>query len=389
MEAEEPNELAIFDPCLTADNGQTLVCGADPLVGDPGFRVNLVEPLPADAVEIPGAAVGEDNRVWLVQLADGTICRYALGVSSTIDGERANYTCADGSVLLGDLQPGTVWQADRIALADIVRTDDGYEADQVNPAEVAVIWQPVDPAELVEEIGLTVSELSIDSTDVAQTITRQVRPAVPYDPELSVRLDGEPAHLRFVFDNEDLPEQGGVFRDHSQLLIYPVEAYLDVYREAEVDEVSQRIETLQALLQDRPDQIDGEIPVLPGFGDAQQDLATRIKYLDFAGGSGVRFLTHYGVGAVPVTDHSTFYTFQGLTDDGNYYIAYYHPASTKLLPGDFEAIGELIEDEDAFAENFETYLQELNDQLEAAEAAEFTPDLTKLDAMLESLQIQP
>ena len=78
-----------------------------------------------------------------------------------------------------------------------------------------------------------------------------------------------------------------------------------------------------------------------------------------------------------------------MTDDGNYYIAYYHPASTKLLPGDFEAIGELIEDEDAFAENFETYLQELNDQLEAAEAAEFTPDLTKLDAMLESLQIQP
>jgi hypothetical protein len=325
----------------------------------------------------------------LVQLADGTICRFALGVTTTIDGERANYTCSDGSVLLGDLQPGTVWQADRIALADIIRSDDGYEADQVNPAEVAVIWQPVDPMALVEEIGLTANEMSIDPAGVAQTITPQVRPAVPYDPELSARLDGEPAHLRFVFDNEDLPEQGGVFRDHSQLLIYPVEAYLDVYREAEVDEVSQRIETLQALLQDRPNPIDGEIPVLPGFGDAQQDLAAQIKYLDFDGGSGVRFLTHYGVGVVPITDHSTFYTFQGLTDDGNYYIAYYHPASTELLPGDFEAIGDLIEDEDAFAENFETYLQEIGDQLDAAETADFTPDLTNLDAMLESLQIQP
>ncbi|MDH3674622.1 MAG: WG repeat-containing protein [Anaerolineae bacterium] len=389
VEADEPNESATFDPCLTADNGRTLVCGADPLVGDPGFRVNLVEPLPKEDEKSPIAQTGGDNRVWLVQLADGSICRFALGVTSTIDGERANYTCSDGSVLLGDLQPGTVWQADRIALADILRTEDGYEAGQISPVEIAVIWQPVDPAAVLEEIGLTADELGIDYAGVAETITPQLRPAVPFEPALSARLDGEPAHLRFVFDNEDLPEFAGIYRDQAQLLIYPVEAYQAMAREAGTDEVSQRIEALQTLLQDRPETIEGEIPVLPAFGDADQQLATRIKYLDFDGGAGIRFVTHYGVEAAPITDHSTFYTFQGLTDDGKYYIAYYHPAATKLLPADVEEIARLVPDHDTFAENFKTYLQETNDRLAGANTTDFTPNLVDLDTMIESLQIQP
>jgi hypothetical protein len=389
VEADEPNEFAMFDPCLTADNGQTLVCGADPLVGDPGFRVNLVEPLPEENEEPPTAQTDGNNRVWLVQLADGSICRFALGVTSTIDGERANYICSDGSVLLADLQPGQVWQADRIALADILRTEDGYEAAQISPVEIAVIWQPVDPAAVLEEIGLASDQLSLDYAGMAETITLQLRPAVPFEPALSTRLDGEPAHLRFVFDSEDLPEFGGVYRDQAQLLIYPVEAYQAVAREAGIDEVSQRIEALQGLLQDRPDTIAGEIPVLPAFGNADQQLATLLKYLDFDGGAGIRFVTHYGVEAAPITDHSTFYTFQGLTDDGEYYIAYYHPASTELLPADFEEIARLIPDHGTFVENFETYLQETNDRLAGADTTEFTPNLADLDTMIESLQIRP
>ncbi|MCB0191184.1 MAG: WG repeat-containing protein [Anaerolineae bacterium] len=386
VESDEPDEISIYDPCLVANDGQTLVCGADPLVGDPGFKIDLVEPLPDQAAS---AEADSENHAWLVQLADGAVCQFVVGVTSTIDGQRSNYICSDSSVLLGDLQPGTVWQADQIALGDIVRTDEGYTAEEITPAEIAVVWQPVGPEAVLEEIGLTAGQLSIDPTGVAETIRGEIRPAVPYVPELSDSLDGEPAHLRFTFDDEDLSELGGVSQHQAQLLIYPVEAYQAIYEDAEDNVVSQRIEALQTLLQDRPESVEDEIPVLPGFGNAEQMIKAGIKYLDFDGGSGIRFITHYGLGTTPITEHGVFYTFQGLTDDGQYYVAYYHPAPSTLLPGDFESVEGLIEDYDAFEADFETYLQEINDQLDTAETSAFTPNLTDIDAMLESLQIGP
>ena len=72
--------------------------------------------------------------------------------------------------------------------------------------------------------------------------------------------------------------------------------------------------------------------MLPDFGAAEQMVNAQVEYLDFDGGSGVRFITHYGIDEAPITEHGTFYTFQGLTDDGQYYVAYYHPAPTGILP---------------------------------------------------------
>jgi hypothetical protein len=322
-------------------------------------------------------------------LADGAICRPAAGAPVNIGGRRVNYSCSDGSVLWGELQPGTVWQADRAARTDVTQTDPGSEASQIDPVVIAVVWQPADPAVVLAEIGLSTADINIDPTGVAETITSQIRPAVPYTPDDPAGLAGEPPHLRFAFDIEDLPAGGGIFPDQAQLLIYPVAAYRDIYREAGVDEVSQRVEALQALLQERPERVDEELPVLPGFGEAEQTLQAQLKYLDFDGGAGVRFVTHYGVDAAPITDHDTFYTFQGLTSDGQYLIVFFHPAPTELLPSDPDEIAALIEDRDAFAENFENYLQDTRDQLDQAETTDFAPDLADLDAMIESIQIQP
>ena len=384
VEAEGPDDFARSFACLLADDGQSLVCAFDPVVGNPGFRVNLVEPVPGLDNLLRAGATGS-QLAWQVQLADGTICRLRQGVSATVNGQRADYACSDGSILLGQLQPGPVWQADRVALTDISQTDEGYVAGQISPVAVAVVWQPADPAMVLAEIGLSAAELSIDATGIAEAISPQLRPAVPFTGDTSTGLAGEPAHLRFAFDNEDLPEGGGIFPDQVQLLIYPVAAY----REAGVDEAGQRIEALQALLQDRPDSVEGELPVLPGFGEAEQTLQAQLRYLDFGGGSGVRFITHYGVGAAPITDHGTFYTFQGLTDDGQYVIVFFHPVPTELLPGGFEEVAALIRDRQAFAENYETYRQETRDRLEQASPGDFRPDLTDLDAMLESIQLRP
>ncbi|GAB4439121.1 MAG: hypothetical protein Kow0031_20990 [Anaerolineae bacterium] len=386
---DEPDEISTFDPCLTASDGETIVCGADPMTGARGFWVDLMDPLPEEPIgaELPGGG----NDAWLLQLADGAVCRYLSAVSFTVNGEPANYTCSDGSLLLGDLQPGTVWQTSQVALGDTVRTDDGFtaEADALNAPEIAAIWQPVDPAAVLAEIGLTAEQLSLDTSGIADTITPQIRPAVPYNPAVLAGLDGEPAHLRVAFGEDDLPNLGGVSPNQAQLLIYPVEDYLAMYEEAGVDDVAQKIDTLQALLQERPATVEGEIPMLPGVGTGEQVVRARVRYVDFDGGSGVRFITHYGIENTPITEHGLFYTFQGLTDDGKYYVAYYHPAPTELLPGDFESVEALLEDYDAFVENYDTYLQQVNEELEGAEPTDFTPDLLDIDAMLETLRISP
>ena len=247
VESDDPDEISIIDPCLVAGDGQTVVCSIDPLVGGTGFQVNLIDPLPA-AEEASAEEADTNNKAWLIQLADGAVCRFTPGIASTIDGERANYACSDSSILLGDLQPGAVWQANQVALGDIVRTDDGYTANRINPIEVAVIWQPADPAATLAEIGLSPDQVSLDTTNVAETIEAQIRPAVPYDPELATSLDGEPAHLRFAFENEDLSELGGVSPHQAQLLIYPVEAYLELGEAAGVEDVAQRIEALERII---------------------------------------------------------------------------------------------------------------------------------------------
>ena len=384
----EVGEVSMFDPCLVASNGQTLVCGVDPIGGASGFQVSLLEPLPE--TDTPSDDEANQSGAWLVQLADGATCQYIFGATFAVNDQRVNYVCSDNSILLGDLQSGTVWQAEQVDRADIEgEFDAGYTADQVNDAAISAIWQPVDPADLINEIGLASDAVSTSIEGLAEMVTPQLIPAVPFSADNSGVLNGEPAHLRFTFDNVDLPEWGGVYPDQAQLLIYPVEAYETMAADAGVDTVSERLDALRTLLEDRPETVEGEIPVLADFGGAVQDLIAQVQYLDFNGGSGIRFITHYGTDESPITDYDTFYTFQGLTDDGKYYIAFYNPASTALLPGDQAAIDALLEDPAAFKENYQTYLQETTDTLDQARSTDFTPSLSQLDTMLESLQIGP
>lgn len=383
---QELGEISIFDPCLLASNDQTLVCGVDPIGGASGFQVSLLEPLPE--TDTPSDDEANQSGAWLVQLANGATCQYIFGAAFIVNDQRVNYVCSDDSVLLGDLQSGSVWRAEQVDRADIEgEFDSGYTADPVNDAAISAIWQPVDPADLINEIGLAPDAVGTSLEGLAEKVTPQLIPATPFSQEDDGGFIGEPAHLRFTFDNDNLPDWGGVYPDQAQLLIYPVEAYETMAADAGVDTVSERLDALRTLLEDRPETIAGEIPVLANFGGAVQDLVAQVQYLDFNGGSGVRFITHYGADESPITDYDTFYTFQGLTDDGQYYIAFYNPAATPLLPSDMIAVDALLEDPAKFKEDYPTYLQDTTDALDQARSTDFTPSLSQLDTMIESLQI--
>ena len=56
------------------------------------------------------------------------------------------------------------------------------------------------------------------------------------------------------------------------------------------------------------------------------------KLQPFVSGIGVRFLTEYAQYFVPVNNHDLFYTYQGLTNDGQYWISVILPINHPDLP---------------------------------------------------------
>ena len=58
----------------------------------------------------------------------------------------------------------------------------------------------------------------------------------------------------------------------------------------------------------------------------------QFNYVDFAGGSGVRFIGRESTEHSPVTKDQFNYYFQGLTSDGNYYVSFVFPIFTPDLP---------------------------------------------------------
>ena len=191
-----------------------------------------------------------------------------------------------------------------------------------------------------------------------------------------------PEHVLFSFEGYPLADTFHQPRLH----IYPAAEFED-YSAVAADMIAAQRDLLAAPPAERGEVDFGAvgIPFLPLFNAAQM-LQTQVEYLDFQNGSGVRFLTQYAQAFVPINNQELFYTFQGLTDDGAYYVAAIFPVSNPGLPTDSSGLTE--ENFEAFAEGFEAYIGDIESNLDAQEAANFTPDLATLDALIQSLEVQ-
>ena len=161
-----------------------------------------------------------------------------------------------------------------------------------------------------------------------------------------------------------------------QIFIYPVEDLVTV------NEAAGKIAgSLEALL--RSPQDTSPMPFLPLF-NAAQVMHVQLQYLDFKDGQGLRYLTEFDQAFVPINNYELIYTYQGLTSDGKYYVAAVLPVNSPGLPADGTVTGN---EPPEFASDFSAYLQGVVDTLNLQSADTFTPDLTRLDAMMSSLEI--
>jgi hypothetical protein len=122
------------------------------------------------------------------------------------------------------------------------------------------------------------------------------------------------------------------------------------------------------------------LPFLPYLNSAQVFCA-KPTIIEFEGGRGIRYLTAYSQDVGPVLDWFVFYTFQGLTDDGQYYVSAAFPVQTGVFPLDSPA--NFVMGEQASLE-----LSQQLTSLEEMPENEFYPPLSQLDQMVKSIQIK-
>jgi hypothetical protein len=105
-------------------------------------------------------------------------------------------------------------------------------------------------------------------------------------------------------------------------------------------------------------------------------------------GGGIRYLAEYAQYTAPVNNNDLFYTYQGLTSDGQYWVAAILPINNPILPANADnPPGGLSWDD--FSNNFEPYILDMVTQLNALPPESYIPTLTALDTLVASITVQP
>jgi hypothetical protein len=172
--------------------------------------------------------------------------------------------------------------------------------------------------------------------------------------------------------NEEFENPGTM----AQIAVYPARELGDIQQTTALVE-------LQTLLQNEPPN-PSTLPMLP-IVNAERVFIAQVDYLDFEGGSGVRFVVYLSQSADPLTSGSLWYVFQGLSERGEHYVQVYLPLVTRLFPA---VIGEDF-DYDSFVTGYDLYLDTSQEIVDDAEGDDFAPMLVILDAMVEGIQLDP
>lgn len=186
-----------------------------------------------------------------------------------------------------------------------------------------------------------------------------------------------PEHVEIGLVGYALPESTQAPR----IAVYPADGYASLSPQA-----AAQIASLKTLLAAKPAPPEGALPSLP-LANAVQQLHVLPAYLPFKGGEGVRYLAQYGQGPAPVNNADLFYTFQGLTADGRYYVSAILPVSHPALPATAAAVP--AAQMDALAAGYKGYLNEVAATLATAPGASFKPALGDLDTLVQSIEIVP
>ena len=169
------------------------------------------------------------------------------------------------------------------------------------------------------------------------------------------------------------------------IYVYPVDEYIQMNKD-----VATLVNQLKTITSSQGQPLPENLPFLPTF-NAAQVFHSNEQVQKFQNETGIRFLTQYAQAPYPVNNNSLFYTFQGLTNDGAYYISAILPINAAFLSPDGNPNTPLPADGVPFDwnnfENIPAHFELVKQKLNATDPNAFTPSLTNLDTMIQSVRI--
>jgi hypothetical protein len=238
------------------------------------------------------------------------------------------------------------------------------------PMQPTATILPAQPSTATQPPASASGDITLNLSGQAQNQTVETVAAVPARAD-EMWFAVAPQHHRVTLQGYSVTGRS----TKPQIFIYPV---ADL---AAFDEGAGRIATdLQAPLQAR--QPVDSTPFLPRF-NAIQAMHAHVEYLDFKNGKGVCFLAQFNQGSVSINNLGLIYTFQGLTSDGKCYIAAVLPVTHPELPATEQVNAQLVE-----SNEYPAYLTKTVTWLDQQPNGSFTPDLTKLDALIQSIEVK-
>ena len=143
---------------------------------------------------------------------------------------------------------------------------------------------------------------------------------------------------------------------------------------------------LQQILSNKPplDVPDGRTTIPVPFASAIQLMQARLNYISTDNLQGVSFITRYAPTDYKISGDTLKYNFAGLTQDGQFIVFFEYAAHTNLLPVGPPTNAQLS----AVRENPLNYYKTVVDTLNQGTATDFTPNLDKLDAIINSIVFQ-
>lgn len=174
------------------------------------------------------------------------------------------------------------------------------------------------------------------------------------------------------------------------IYIYPASAYAEM-----VPAAFESIHRLQNYLY-APNNVPAldQLPNVPFF-NAKLLFAANIQQVSFQNGSGVRFLAEYGQSAASANNTDLFYQFVGITSGGEYYIVAILPVSSPVLAETPDAGAPLPPRGIPYPfaanpnANMDAYYIAVTDLLNVQLPESFTPGLAELDALIQSMRVEP
>ncbi len=241
----------------------------------------------------------------------------------------------------------------------------------LSPSAPVAATNTVPPANTAAPAGIPISYGNValiipEGLASGTTDTSSTEVEFPYT---NPSLGEMPQHAKIVLDG--YPVQGTDLEP--EVIVFPAAQYAD-YTELTAQVIS--------ALRDHPYTTGQPLP--EGLPDGP--FNAQVAAVSFATGRGVRYLTQFNQAVLPVNNQQLIYYFHGLSNDGNNYVEVILPVQAAFLAPDNNPESPLPPGGIEFNPgNLGSYFPDVAARLNTTPPDQFSPSLTMLDALVQSI----